>query len=568
MATHPCRNYLLAAALLLGAVASFAWYGRSAGSSVVQDKKPDLTEAKYYGVSTCNKCHADSADGKPGKFATDFVLMNEFTTWRSKDKHALAYIVLEGPRGQQIGKILNIDVTKDAQCLNCHSTTSRQDRKGKGFSNIDGVSCDGCHGPAQHWIIDHALDPDNWRIKTPEEKEELGMYDVRNPLKRTQLCASCHIGNAAEGKVVTHAMFAAGHPPLPSFEVASFSRNMPQHWSNFRDVEFFKKADAKVRKQNYGDDAEFQNTKLMVVGGMDSLRSMMELVTQRATLDGNVAVKSTAWPPPWLKPFAKNEPHERWPELEKKAPKSEELLTLWPEIMMAQADCYACHHELKSKSWRQVRGYPGKPGRPQLQPWPFALASLTVADDPKDFVAQHKKLVAAFDAQPFGVPKDVAAATAELESFASRRKGPPTVDREAATKLLKVLLVKGSTEILDYDSARQVAWATRVVYGELHKSTDRAKAIDDVFGKLDNELNLSLDSEARKSFVNERYAFTKELAKSDKEFAARAKDQAFLSALQKINDRELSESLRRISEYDPMWFKTRMEELARLLSNH
>ena len=121
MAAHLWRDGMLATGLLLGAAASFFWYGKIAA----QDKKPDLTEAKYYGVSTCNKCHADAVDGKPGKFATDFVLMNEFTTWRTKDKHALAYLVLEGPRGRQIGKILNIDVTKEPQCLNCHATTSR-----------------------------------------------------------------------------------------------------------------------------------------------------------------------------------------------------------------------------------------------------------------------------------------------------------------------------------------------------------------------------------------------------------------------------------------------------------
>ena len=43
---------------------------------------------------------------------------------------------------------------------------------------------------------------------------------------------------------------------------------------------------------------------------------------------------------------------------------------------MANYDCYACHHDLTSKSWRQERGYAGVPGRPTLHEWPPALAEL------------------------------------------------------------------------------------------------------------------------------------------------------------------------------------------------
>jgi uncharacterized membrane protein len=545
------RHGLLAAGLLLAA--ALAWHAPSDASA--QGKKPDLTEAKYYGVSTCNKCHA----GAGGAWDTDFVRMNEFVTWRTEDRHALAYLALEGPRGRQIGKILKIDVTTDPRCLNCHATMPRPELQDESFNKHDGVSCDGCHGPAQHWLLDHAFKPKVWRQKTPAEKEDLGMYDVRHPLKRTQLCASCHIGNAAEGKVVTHAMYAAGHPPLPGFEVASFSRNMPPHWNDFKDIEFFKKADAKFRKQNYGDDADFPQTRLLLTGGIDSLRAMMELVGSRASHEGKPAARANAWPPLWLRPFARNEAEDRWPELDKKPPKSEELQSLWPEIVMAQADCYGCHHELKSKSWRQVRGYAGKPGRPQLQPWPFALAS-SALDDSKDLAAKHQKLIAALDEQPFGVPRDVAAAALELETYA-RRNDLPTVDRSTATRLLTALLAKGSGEILDYDGARQIAWATRIVHGESKKHDDRA--VDEVFSQLDHELTLS----AHMPFAKERLMLTKDLAKSDKEFAARAQDQTFLSALQKINDAELRESLARINQYDPLLFQSRMKELQKLLLN-
>src|SRR5438105_3029886 len=82
-----------------------------------QGDKKDLTKATFYGVSTCMKCHTE----KTPQYPDDFVLLNEYTTWRTKDKHALAFSVLEGPRGQQMARLLGIEVTKDAKCLNCHA---------------------------------------------------------------------------------------------------------------------------------------------------------------------------------------------------------------------------------------------------------------------------------------------------------------------------------------------------------------------------------------------------------------------------------------------------------------
>jgi len=560
-------NYLLTAATLIGVLSVLVPIMQGRGHTLSQDKKPDLTEAKYFGVSTCNKCHADSEDGKPGKWATDFVLMNEFTTWRTKDKHALAFAVLEGPRGQQIGKLLEIDVTKDAQCLNCHATTSRPARKGKGFNLHDGVSCDGCHGPAQHWIIDHALEPDSWRVLSPQQKEDLGLYDLRNPAKRAQMCMSCHVGNAAEGKVVTHAMFAAGHPPLPGIEVANFTKNMPQHWRNAKDVPFFKKADAKVRQQNYAADADFQQTKFVLASSVEALRSMMELIANRATHEGKPREVVSAWPPAWLRAAAKNARADRWPELPRDA-KDGELAGLWPEIAMAQSDCFACHHDLKSKSWRQLRGYNGKPGRPQFQPWAFVLAPISIraGDDANAFVAKRKTLRDVLDATPFGNPRAIAAAALELEMCSAKMLPATTlVTRGIAEKVLRDLLALGSGELRDYDSARQIAWATRVVFAEWKQNHVHEKEIDAIFVTLDHELNLSLQSDTRAKHVQARWALTADLAKSDKDFADKIQDKAFLNALQKINDQELTSALARINDYDAVVFRRRMQDLANLV---
>ena len=157
-----------------------------------------------------------------------FVLLTEYAAWKTQDKHAQAYAVLKGPRGVQMQQVLGLDVTKEAAgCLNCHAMNYLT-QQGRQFTIEEGVSCGGCHGPSEHWFGDHQR-PD-WRKLSPAEKEAKGMLDVRDPLKRAELCLSCHVGNAREGKVITHAMYAAGHPPLPAMEIATFAKNQPQHW--------------------------------------------------------------------------------------------------------------------------------------------------------------------------------------------------------------------------------------------------------------------------------------------------------------------------------------------------
>src|SRR5213079_1423062 len=111
------------------------------------------------------------------------------------------------------------------------------------FYPTDGVGCEACHGVADKWFREH-IDK-KWRLEPPDKKlTEYGERDMRNPAVRAERCAACHVGNAAEGKFVTHEMYAAGHPPLLPLEVMTFSRDQPMHYKYARDLPYFDTLDA------------------------------------------------------------------------------------------------------------------------------------------------------------------------------------------------------------------------------------------------------------------------------------------------------------------------------------
>jgi hypothetical protein len=191
----------------------------------------------------------------------------------------------------------------------------------------------------------------------------------------------------------------------------------------------------------------------------------------------------------------------------------------WPEL--AQFDCYACHHDLKSPSWRQQRGYKGKPGRPDMRPWPLALAQLGVLHAAKGDAEQEKKLQremhdkmkvlsAAFAAQPFGDAREVAQAARHMSAWATATlkdvNQKETFNRAAASRLVTGLGTESKTRLLDFDSARQLAWAFRSIQHELDPkfaaNQETAKLLDD----LDEQLKLDLPRgqvEIAKGFLKE-----------------------------------------------------------------
>jgi hypothetical protein len=450
----------------------------------------------YYGTSACVDCHT--------KGMTNPVLCRctEVLIWEKEDKHKDAYKVLLGERSKRMGELLSLNPATDRRCVSCHGVhiddaKLKEESLKVGFKVEDGVSCVACHGAYLEWVEMHGsvIRRPQWRALSREEKEQkFGMTDLWDPAKRTRMCASCHIGNAAEGKVVTHAMYAAGHPPLPGFEPALFSDAMPRHWEYLRE----KKPEAQ-KLLNF-DPSKLEKTELVVVGGAVALREALDVVASQArtAADGkDPATRLLDW---------------------------------------AQFDCYACHHDLRSPSWRQQRGYSGPPGRPAMREWPTALARVAARSVGEEARLDENlnALATAFVARPFGRPSDIAATASNFTGWLNdltAKLSAKKYDQAAARDLLRQLCTLRPNDLPDYDSARQLAWAIREIYGEIEPKPAGNAKIQELLGTLDRELRLALPSGSKQSILE-----------------------------------ELPVTLQRMGDYDPYRFKAVLEQLSALLA--
>jgi hypothetical protein len=558
-------------------------------------------DGTYLGSTTCIQCHTSGpAAGKDDRF----VLLTEYTTWRLQDKHSFSYLALKGARARRMGELLKIeDVSQDASCLNCHAPVPEQ--KGEGFDLKDGVSCEACHGPAKGWNVDHQQRA--WRLKSADQKRAKGMVDLRDPATCATVCMSCHVGNAAEGRVVTHAMYAAGHPPLPNFELALFRQNMPPHWRDKRDVPFFKDprtkdlpANAEEIRRLYGlETVATQQAHLVMASSLVGVRCGLHLIAQRSDVGTAEGMRP-------------EERGRRWPEVRLAGFADQSVPSLWPQVFMGQADCYGCHHELRRKSWRMERGYAGRPGRPQVQAWPLALAGqgVGIGDGSAELRKHVAALVGACDATPFGAPDKLHGAAEALSRWGQERLGKMPAELHPE-QLLQALCKTGPDKTSadgpawrapDYDSARQIAAAIWVIYREWAPKHENDKVIREVLEQLAEEFDLrpsAVDRKDRAQLVLNRVLKPNELdaqtldellglsthglgeVPADREAKVKTilsalrdrsvsdailKDPGpFLEKLDEINERGLTEAMRRVNAYDPAAFKAKLDKLAAFL---
>jgi hypothetical protein len=428
-------------------------------------------DARYMGSMACSLCHDNGAP----KFDTNIVGLDEFHIWAANDHHRFAFSGsddsnpalklsgLKGERAQAMEKALHwapgSAIKAENGCVNCHainhspktsdaSIGSNPERLAKELAL--GVGCEACHGPSSLWIDKHwkrAAWRDDHELTPQVKQQKYGMVDVRDPIERTRLCVSCHVGNVAEGKFVTHEMFAAGHPLLPAFEVETSLNKMPPHWRP-------------VTSQSPNELKEYVHYQPLTRSRSVALEGLIEL---RESV-GNLAA----------------------------AGQHQKLVGDF-----ALYDCNACHHELVIPSRRQDQGYGGlTPGRPTTRYWSSPLSEIGRGQSNK-LDTLLAPLDAALNRSPFGdsaslepqakqvmsgldkliestakqEPLDVKQLVAELRRLASEPPG----DRDAAQQLAAAIDVVAS-ELADPANAEPLKQVDAGAIADLRKLADRLRA--------------------------------------------------------------------------------------------
>ena len=459
----------IAVACLVALNGSISARGEDGQTTADRDRAPGPAKLTpyIYGARHCASCHDQEKTGRlsPSEIKGLICRMVEFPIYETHDKHKLAYSALTGDRGKEMSRLLGYEVKKKEACLDCHSTADR-DKGTQFYSREDeGITCVACHGTVAEWVEIHQRTGDGrWQKLDRKTKEErYGMIDLWDPVRRAETCASCHIGNLAQGKVVTHAMYAAGHPPLPSFETATFSDAQPRHWQSLAE----KSSKQKTRLDQTEGTHNLEQSKLVLVGGLVAFRESVKLFADQAAAGDQPGASEAPWPD------------------------------------FARYDCTGCHHDLRADngaSWRQRRRRGGDPGRPGLPEWPLILVRLAI-DSPgthhnETSKAQLQLDLGAFQqslmARPFGDP-DLARAAARVVRSAEpliQDLNHAGVDAGKARRLLFKLCKIARETIPDYDSARQIAWAFKIIYRESVGGRD--PLIEHALADLERDLDLSL----------------------------------------------------------------------------
>jgi hypothetical protein len=309
--TDPVLRYLtmrhlvmrhLVSGLLVSCIGSFGPLAHQAAAQT------GVNDYKHLGVASCAStvCH-----GKATAQTDRHVALNEYRTWIEQDRHSQAYRALESAQSKQIAAKLGIPNAAGAKiCLDCHADNVAQAKQGPKFHLSEGVQCEACHGGSEKWIETHAE-------KTATHAANLGsgMYPSEQPLRRAELCLSCHLGT--KDKFATHVIMGAGHPRL-RFELEAFTANQPAH--------FVVDADYVERK------GKIAGMNLWLTGQLENAERYLTLLQTPLLTPGGMI----------------------------------------PELSFY--DCYACHHSKDKMVWTQARAGAGvKPGTLRLQKHSFVI---------------------------------------------------------------------------------------------------------------------------------------------------------------------------------------------------
>jgi hypothetical protein len=475
--------------------------------------KPPTTDHKYIGAAACQQCHNElKPEENPLYMKTlgfEFVRLWENKVWGVHDLHSTAYKNLltsnspqvkagkaaANPTAERMEKNLrrykgdNYTVATDPGCLACHASLKRPVEQSPvekwtldSFDTRDGVGCEMCHGHGSTYRFKHqetdenapkpegATDGVGWREWPPSVKREWGLIDLRDPAVATAQCASCHVGNAREGRFVTHEWYAVGHPPLPPLDLVKYTREQPRHWGLPSELPYFDKLLKKDEKK---------------AASVFHVRKDESHVARRFAESTLATLRESANLGDQLGEAGKED-----------------------GLDYAAFDCASCHHNLKYPSDRQERGYVGRPGRPLFRPAAFALAKIVTAhaaqmegsglkNAPDQLAAAEKKMLEAFASKSLGDPAKIKTAAAELRKWCN-----DTLTKLAAvrytpdeTKRLLAMVTDATQDpkkpVADPEVAQLYTWAFETLVLDLVPPTkdDKGKlvppkSVTDLRGKL------------------------------------------------------------------------------------
>ena len=447
------------------------------------------------GSSGCILCHSNKDPlGNQGliglKQARTFLGVDEkeIQNIDSADIHARALSKIQDQDGnwsrivKQILGNLQIQENSPAfkeKCLTCHAgiqaKTSQPGRSEISFNSDlrdtlgkHSIGCEACHGSGKEYYISHSK-PD-WIEKSIDEKKDSGFYDLANPAIAAQVCLSCHLGNPAESKVITHDMYAAGHPPLPPFELAKFYKETcAQHWVDLPQ---------KIRSWNPTNQT----------GNKEKLAYLQQHLTLSSKPDGTTPSDYQAAS---AEHFANTQKSRigQWSA----TLMNHELLLHSASTQSgfrdyASFDCVGCHQTL----YKQVRGASAAtnspigygiagrvPGRPISLVWtriptstPSSSSSNPVQDQ-NSFLQLEANLDRLFNAVPFGdaiAIKEQLIGSNPLREKAKkdlRKSASVLLDRNAATLWLKDYLITRQPTLGNEWVAKQVYWTIEAYMEDL-----------------------------------------------------------------------------------------------------
>lgn len=391
--------------------------------------EPSIAEYKHLGVASCatSVCH-----GKLAAQTGRNVALNEFRTWTQEDRHAQAYRTLELPEAKRIAANLGLPSASAARiCLDCHADNVPTDKRGPKFQMTDGVGCEACHGGSEKWIESHAAES-----ATHKDNVARGMYPTEQPLRRVQVCLSCHLGT--KDQFATHTIMGAGHPRL-SFELEAYTANQPAHYT----VD----ADYVQRK------GKIEGINLWLTGQVENTRRMMTLLQTTMFHNGG----------------------------------------MFPEL--AFYDCHSCHHPMDKIRWNGQRAGAGiKPGTLRLQTQNLiVLQAVTETFEPaalQDLVGLTNGLIRAGQRDR----ASVATAAKALQDWLAQRDAwtRRQFSKDDVVKMRRTLARYAATDKAgDYAAAEQIVLGLESLSYSLGDRDSKKAALDALYNAVKNDTTFS-----------------------------------------------------------------------------